>query len=88
MRPKVRVPSTKPCCSSSASGVLSADSQALFGSSAIFVMEAALQPYREGSADFADCLHIELATEAGEQPPRTFAKNTARLIGAQLLGIH
>jgi predicted nucleic-acid-binding protein len=51
-------------------------------------MEAALQPYREGSADFADCLHIELATEAGEQPPRTFAKNTARLIGAQLLGIH
>ena len=30
-------------------------------------LEVALQLYREGSADFADCLHVALATEAGER---------------------
>lgn len=48
-------------------------------------LEVALQLYREGSADFADCLHIALATAVGEQPLRTFDKGAAKVIGAQLL---
>jgi predicted nucleic-acid-binding protein len=48
-------------------------------------LEVALQLYREGAADFADCLHIALATEAGEQPLWTFDKTAAKVIGAQLL---
>jgi predicted nucleic-acid-binding protein len=48
-------------------------------------LEVALQLYREGAADFADCLHIALATEAGEQPLWTFDKGAAKVIGAQLL---
>jgi len=48
-------------------------------------LEVALQLYREGSADFADCLHIALATEAGEQPLWTFDKRAAKVAGAQLI---
>jgi predicted nucleic-acid-binding protein len=48
-------------------------------------LEVALQLYREGSADFADCLHIALATEAGEQPLWTFDKSAAKVTGAQLI---
>lgn len=48
-------------------------------------LEVALQLYREGSADFADCLHIALANEAGEQPLWTFDKSAAKVVGAQLL---
>jgi len=48
-------------------------------------LEVALQLYRESSADFADCLHIALATQAGEQPLWTFDKGAAKVIGAQLL---
>lgn len=48
-------------------------------------LEVALQLYREGSADFADCLHIALAAQAGEQPLWTFDKGAARITGAQLL---
>jgi predicted nucleic-acid-binding protein len=48
-------------------------------------LEVALQLYREGSADFADCLHIALTTQAGEQPLWTFDKGAARVSGAQLL---
>jgi predicted nucleic-acid-binding protein len=48
-------------------------------------LEVALQLYREGTADFADCLHIALSAEAGEQPLWTFDKSAARVIGAQLL---
>jgi predicted nucleic-acid-binding protein len=50
-------------------------------------LEVALQLYREGSADFADCLHIALAAEAGEQPLWTFDKGAAKVIGAQLLRV-
>lgn len=50
-------------------------------------LEVALQLYREGAADFADCLHIALATEAGEQPLWTFDKSAAKVSGARLLGI-
>lgn len=48
-------------------------------------LEVAVQLYREGTADFADCLHIALAAEAGEQPLWTFDKNAARVFGAQRL---
>jgi predicted nucleic-acid-binding protein len=41
--------------------------------------------YREGSADFADCLHIALATQANEPPLWTFDKDAAKVIGAQLI---
>ena len=48
-------------------------------------LEVALQLYREGSADFADCLHIALAAEADQPPLWTFDKSAAKVIGAQLL---
>jgi len=48
-------------------------------------LEVALHLYREGSADFADCLHIALATQAGAQPLWTFDKGAAQVIGAQLI---
>jgi predicted nucleic-acid-binding protein len=48
-------------------------------------LEVALQFYREGSADFADCLHIALTTHAGGQPLWTFDKGAAKVSGAQVL---
>ncbi len=48
-------------------------------------LEVALQLYREAAADFADCVHIALAAEAGEQPLWTFDRGAARVFGAQLL---
>jgi predicted nucleic-acid-binding protein len=48
-------------------------------------LEVALQLYREGAAEFADCLHIALAAQAGEPPLWTFDKGAAKVIGAQLL---
>jgi len=50
-------------------------------------LEVALQLYREGSADFADCLHIALATAAGEQPLWTLDTGAAKAIGAELLRV-
>jgi predicted nucleic-acid-binding protein len=48
-------------------------------------LEVALQLFRKGSANFADCLHIALVTQAGEQPLWTFDKGAAKVSGAQLL---
>ena len=48
-------------------------------------LEVALQLYREGSADFADCLHVALAAQAGEQPLWTFDRGASRVTGAQLI---
>lgn len=48
-------------------------------------LEVALQLYREGSADFADCLHIALATAAGETPLWTFDRSASQVAGAQLI---
>ena len=48
-------------------------------------LEVALQLYREGSADFADCLHIALRSETVEQALWTFDKGAAKVIGAKLL---
>jgi predicted nucleic-acid-binding protein len=49
-------------------------------------LEVALQSYRDGSADFADCLHVALAAQAGELPLWTFDKRAVRLDGAQAAG--
>ena len=49
-------------------------------------LEVALQLYRKGSADFADCLHIALVAQAGEEPLWTFDKGAAKVGGAQLIG--
>ena len=49
-------------------------------------LEVALQLFRDGTADFADCLHVALASQAGEQPLWTFDKNAAKVSGARLLG--
>jgi predicted nucleic-acid-binding protein len=48
-------------------------------------LEVALQLFREGAADFADCLHVALAAQAGEQPLWTFDKRAAKVHGASLL---
>ncbi|MBU1361938.1 MAG: hypothetical protein KKC79_14815 [Gammaproteobacteria bacterium] len=45
-----------------------------------------MQLYRIGTADFADCVHIALAAEAGEAPLWTFDKRAAKISGARLLG--
>ena len=48
-------------------------------------LEVALLLFKKGSADFADCVHIAVASQAGEQPLWTFDKKAAKVIGAQLL---
>lgn len=48
-------------------------------------LEVALELHRGSAADFADCLHLALAAQAGEQPLRTFDKAAARVAGATLL---
>jgi predicted nucleic-acid-binding protein len=48
-------------------------------------LEVALDQYRGRTADFADCLHIALAAQAGHQPLWTFDKSAAKVVGAQLL---
>jgi predicted nucleic-acid-binding protein len=49
-------------------------------------LEVALQLYREGAADFADCLHVALAANAGHPPLWTFDKRAAKLQGARAIG--
>lgn len=46
-------------------------------------LEVALQLYRETGADFADCLHIALVAQAGQQPLWTFDKRAAKVVGAK-----
>jgi predicted nucleic-acid-binding protein len=41
-------------------------------------VEVALQLFRQSPADFADCLHVALAAQAGEQPLWTFDKGAAK----------
>jgi predicted nucleic-acid-binding protein len=48
-------------------------------------LEVALLLYKDGSADYSDCVHIALAGEAGEQPLWTFDTRAAKVPGAQLL---
>ncbi len=49
-------------------------------------LEVALHLYREGSADFADCLHIALAAQAQELPLWTFDKRAGKVSGARTIG--
>ncbi|MDR2838084.1 MAG: type II toxin-antitoxin system VapC family toxin [Azonexus sp.] len=49
-------------------------------------LEIALQSYRDSTADFADCLHVALATQADELPLWTFDKRAAKIHGAQAVG--
>ncbi len=46
-------------------------------------LEVALQLYREGTADFADCLHVALAAQAGALPLWTFDRRAAKVQGAR-----
>ncbi len=48
-------------------------------------LEVALVLYGQGKADFSDCLHIALASRAGEPPLWTFNKAASKLEGARLL---
>lgn len=48
-------------------------------------LEVALQLFRKGSAGFADCLHIALATKAGQLPFWTFDKGASKVSGARLI---
>jgi predicted nucleic-acid-binding protein len=48
-------------------------------------LEQAVLLYRQGSADFSDCLHVALASSAGEPPLWTFDKAASKLDGARLL---
>jgi predicted nucleic-acid-binding protein len=48
-------------------------------------LEVALDLYRSKTADFADCVHIALAAQAGEQPLWTFDKGASKVPGAQIL---
>jgi len=65
------------------SGLLSA-SELTFESEQ--ALEVALHLYRQNPADFADCLHLALAAQAGESPLWTFDKRAARLRGVQGIG--
>lgn len=49
-------------------------------------LEVALHLYREGTADFADCVHIALAAQAGELPLWTLDKRAGKVDGAHFLG--
>ena len=48
-------------------------------------LEVGLQLYRKGTADFADCVHVALAFQAGQQALWTFDKRAAKLMGARPL---
>jgi predicted nucleic-acid-binding protein len=48
-------------------------------------LEVALDLYRSKTADFADCVHIALAAQAGEQPLWTFDKGASKVPGARML---
>jgi predicted nucleic-acid-binding protein len=60
-------------------------SSAELGFESEHALEVALQLYREGTADFADCVHVALAAQAGQQPLWTFDRRAARIQGARLL---
>ena len=48
-------------------------------------VEWALKLYKAPAADFSDCLHTALTSQAGEQPLWTFDQAAAKLAGARLL---
>ena len=48
-------------------------------------LERALHAYRQGAADFADCLHAGLCAAAGRTPMLTFDEKAARLAEIELI---
>ena len=48
-------------------------------------VERALSLFRDGSADFADCLHLGLSSVAKQLPLKTFDRKAAALSGGQLI---
>jgi|SRR2546422_5699599 len=48
-------------------------------------LEQALASYEEGGADYADCLHLALATKEKALPFLTFDVDAAKEVGARLL---
>ena len=48
-------------------------------------LERALHLYRQGAADFADCLDAGLCGAAGQSPLLTFDEKAAKLEGVELL---
>jgi predicted nucleic-acid-binding protein len=48
-------------------------------------LECALYLFRNGTAEFADCLHASLCSLAGNAPLLTFDENAARLTGVELI---
>jgi predicted nucleic-acid-binding protein len=48
-------------------------------------LEIALEQYRHTTADFADCVHVALAAQAGESPLWTFNKRAAKVGGTSVL---
>jgi len=48
-------------------------------------LELARLLYSRSSADLSDCLHVALATQAGEQPLWTFDRAASKVEGAKLL---
>ena len=48
-------------------------------------LERALHAYRQGAADFADCLHAGLCAAAGRAPMLTFDEKAARLEEIELI---
>jgi predicted nucleic-acid-binding protein len=71
--------------------VLATLSQLLSASELSFESEGALELalvlYGQGAADFSDCLHVALASAAGEAPLWTFDKAASNVDGARLLTV-
>lgn len=49
-------------------------------------VERAIEHFRRGKAEFADCLHLGLSGADGELPLMTFDRKASRLEGSQLVG--
>ena len=50
-------------------------------------VELALAHFSQGAADYSDCMHVALASQAGEQPLWTFDKAASKVQGARLLAV-
>jgi len=48
-------------------------------------LEQALRSYTDGNTDYADCVHVALAAQAGHTPLCTFDKAASKIYGARLL---
>lgn len=72
----------KPTILKAISELLEAD-ELLFETAGI--VEHALDLFQDGSADFADCMHVATCVDAGHAPLLTFDRRAAMLPGVELL---